>query len=207
MKEGIGLLRVDLPEKASEQLLAYLELLIKWNRVYNLTAIRDEDRMVSHHILDSLAVLRHLPDGNVVDVGSGAGLPGIPIAIASAGRPVTLLDSNHKKSAFLNQVVAELRLSDARVVTERVERYRPEQTFTAVISRAFADLADFVKLAGHLCSPDGALIAMKGLHPEAEIVQLPSPWKVAKVERLEIPGLDATRHLVFLRPSAALSTA
>lgn len=198
---------MDLPEKAVGQLLAYLELLIKWNRVYNLTAIRDEDRMVSHHILDSLAVLGHLPDGNVVDVGTGAGLPGIPIAIARPGRPVTLLDSNHKKSAFLNQVVAELRLSDVRVVTERVENYHPERIFTAVISRAFAELADFVKLAGHLCAADGALIAMKGLHPEAEIAQLPSPWKVEKVERLDIPGLEATRHLVFLRPSAALITA
>jgi 16S rRNA (guanine527-N7)-methyltransferase len=188
-------------------LLAYLALLIKWNRVYNLTAIRDQDRMVSHHILDSLAVLSHLPDGNVVDVGSGAGLPGIPIAIASVGRPVTLLDSNHKKSAFLNQVVAELGLSDVRVVTERVESYHPAQTFTTVISRAFADLADFVKLAGHLCAADGSLIAMKGLHPEAEIAQLPAPWEVEKVERLEIAGLEATRHLVFLRPSAVLTTA
>ncbi len=163
--------------------------------------------MVSHHILDSLAVLSHLPDGNVVDVGSGAGLPGIPIAIAGIGRPVTLLDSNHKKSAFLKQVVAELGLSDVRVVTERVESYHPAPTFTTVISRAFSDLADFVKLAGHLCSADGALIAMKGLHPEAEIAQLPAPWKVEKVERLEIPGLEATRHLVFLRPSAVLATA
>jgi 16S rRNA (guanine527-N7)-methyltransferase len=188
-------------------LLAYLALLSKWNRVYNLTAIREEDRMVSHHILDSLAVLSHLPDGNVVDVGSGAGLPGIPIAIAGIGRPVTLLDSNHKKSAFLKQVVAELGLSDVRVVTERVESYHPAPTFTTVISRAFSDLADFVKLAGHLCSADGALIAMKGLHPEAEIAQLPAPWKVEKVERLEIPGLEATRHLVFLRPSAVLATA
>ncbi|MEO8003292.1 MAG: 16S rRNA (guanine(527)-N(7))-methyltransferase RsmG [Betaproteobacteria bacterium] len=188
-------------------MLAYLALLIKWNRIYNLTAIRDEERMVSHHILDSLAVLRHLPDGSVVDVGSGAGLPGIPIAIASVGRPVTLLDSNHKKSAFLNQVVAELRLPDVRVVTERVENYHSRQPFTTVISRAFAELADFVKLAGHLCAADGALIAMKGLHPDAEIALLPSPWEVEKVERLEIPGLEATRHLIFLRQSAITVTA
>ena len=189
------------------QLLAYLALLIKWNRVYNLTAIRDEERMVSHHILDSLAVLSHLPDSNVLDVGSGAGLPGIPIAIARPGRPVTLLDSNHKKSAFLNQVVAELDLSAARVVTDRVENYHPQQLFTTVISRAFADLADFVKLAGHLGATEGALVAMKGLRPEAEIAQLPLPWKVAKVEPLKIPGLDASRHLVFLRQSAVLTTA
>ena len=190
-----------------DQLLAYLVLLAKWNRVYNLTAIRDEHRMVSHHILDSLAVLSHLPAGNVLDVGSGAGLPGIPIAIASAGRSVTLLDSNHKKSAFLNQVVAELGLVDVRVVTERAESYHPAQTFVAVISRAFAELADFVKLAGHLCRADGALIAMKGLYPEAEIAQLPASWTVERVEPLNILGLEAQRHLVFLRSSAVFTTA
>lgn len=200
-------MRLELPPTAVPQLLAYLALLAKWNRVYNLTAIRDEDRMVSHHILDSLAVLSHLPDGNVLDVGSGAGLPGMPIAIASGGRAVTLLDSNHKKTAFLNQVAAELRLSNVRVATDRAESYQPGNMFKIVISRAFADIADFVKLAGHLCGTDGMLIAMKGLHPEAEIQQLPAPWEVEKVERLDVPGLEATRHLVFLRPSAVFTPA
>jgi 16S rRNA (guanine527-N7)-methyltransferase len=188
-----------LPSAAMDQLASYLDLLAKWNRVYNLTAIRDEAKLVSHHVLDSLAVVNHLPDGNVLDVGSGAGLPGIPIAISCPGRSVTLLDSNHRKGAFLKQAIAELGIATTQVVTERVEAYRPSELFKTVISRAFSDLADFVELAGHLCASDGVMIAMKGLHPGDEIAQLPSSWKVEKTLRLEIPQLDASRHLVFLR--------
>ena len=186
-----------LPATAMDQFASYLDLLVKWNRVYNLTAIRDEAKLVSHHVLDSLAVVAHLPDGNIVDVGSGAGLPGIPIAISCPGRAVTLLDSNHKKGAFLQQAIAELGLATVRVVTERVETYRPAELFKTVISRAFSDLADFVKLAGHLCATDGAMIAMKGLQPDEEIAQVPSSWKV-KTLRLRIPQLEASRHLVFM---------
>lgn len=187
-----------LPAGAMDQLTGYLDLLVKWNRVYNLTAIRDEARLVSHHVLDSLAVVSHLPEGNLVDVGSGAGLPGIPIAISCPGRAVTLIDSNHKKGAFLKQAIAELGFATVQVVTERVEAYRPSEPFKTVISRAFSDLADFVRLAGHLCASDGAMVAMKGLHPDDEIAQLPSSWKVEKTLRLEIPQLEASRHLVFL---------
>lgn len=189
-----------LSAEAMDQLANYLGLLVKWNRVYNLTAIRDEARLVSHHVLDSLAVVRYLPEGNIVDVGSGAGLPGIPVAIACPGRAVTLLDSNHKKGAFLTQAVAELGLTTAQVVTERVEAHRPSELFRTVISRAFSDLADFVKLAGHLCAPDGVVIAMKGLHPDEEMTRVPSSWKVEKTVRLEVPQLEASRHLVFMRP-------
>ena len=189
-----------LPSAAMDQLASYLYLLVKWNQVYNLTAIRDEDKLVSHHVLDSLAVINHLPDGNIVDVGSGAGLPGIPIAISCPGRAVTLLDSNHKKGAFLRQVIAELGLATVQVVTQRVEAYRSPESFKTVISRAFSDLADFAKQAGHLCAPNGVMIAMKGLQPDDEIAQLPSSWKVEKTLRLEIPQLDASRHLVFMRP-------
>jgi 16S rRNA (guanine527-N7)-methyltransferase len=189
-----------LPAAAMDQLASYLELLVKWNRVYNLTAIRDEAKLVSHHLLDCLAVVSQLPGGNIVDVGSGAGLPGIPIAISCPGRAVTLLDSNHKKSAFLKQAIAELGLANVQVVTERVEVYRPSESFKTVISRAFSDLADFVKLAGHLCASDGVLIAMKGVHPDEEMAQLPSSWNVTKTVRLEIPQLEASRHLVFMRP-------
>ncbi len=189
-----------LPAVAMDQLASYLELLVKWNRVYNLTAIRDEAKLVSHHVLDSLAVVGHLPDGSLVDVGSGAGLPGIPIAISCPGRAVTLLDSNHKKGAFLKQAIAELGLTTAQVVTERAEAYRPAELFKIVISRAFSDLADFVRLAGHLCATDGAMIAMKGLHPEEEMARVPSSWQVSKTVRLEIPQLEASRHLIFMRP-------
>jgi 16S rRNA (guanine527-N7)-methyltransferase len=203
LRQGVAGMGLVLPAAAMDQLVSYLELLAKWNRVYNLTAIRDETKLVSHHVLDSLAVVGHLPDGNIVDVGSGAGLPGIPIAISCPGRAVTLLDSNHKKSAFLKQAVAELGLSTTQVVTDRAETYRPAELFKTVISRAFSDLADFVKLAGHLCAADGVMVAMKGLHPDDEMARVPASWQVSKTVRLEIPQLDASRHLVFLRPSSA----
>ena len=194
-----------LPATAMDQLASYLDLLVKWNRVYNLTAIRDEAKLVSHHVLDSLAVVPHLPDGNIVDVGSGAGLPGIPIAIACPGRAVTLLDSNHKKGAFLKQAIAELGLTNTQLVIDRVEAYRPAELFKTVISRAFSDLADFIKLAGHLCAADGVMIAMKGLHPDEELAHVPSRWKVSKTLRLQIPQLEASRHLVFMCPLSITS--
>jgi 16S rRNA (guanine527-N7)-methyltransferase len=186
-----------------DQLASYLELMVKWNRVYNLTAIREEAKLVSHHVLDSLAAVSHLPDGNIVDVGSGAGLPGIPIAISCPGRAVTLIDSNHKKGAFLKQAIAELGLVTAQVVTQRVETYRPTELFKTVISRAFSDLADFVNLAGHLCASDGVMIAMKGLYPDEEMARVPSSWMVEKAVRLEIHPLEVSRHLVFMRPQSA----
>ena len=198
LRQGVASMGLVLPAGAMDQLTGYLDLLVKWNRVYNLTAIREEARLVSHHVLDSLAVVSHLPEGNIADVGSGAGLPGIPIAILNPGRAVTLIDANHKKGAFLKQAIAELGLGTVQVVTERVEVYRPSEPFKTVISRAFSDLADFARLAGHLCAADGVMIAMKGLHPDDEIAQLPPSWKVKKTLRLEIPQLDASRHLVFI---------
>jgi 16S rRNA (guanine527-N7)-methyltransferase len=205
LRQGVAGMGLTLPIAAMDQLTRYLDLLVKWNRVYNLTAIRDEAKLVSHHLLDSLAVVSHLPDGNMVDVGSGAGLPGIPIAISCPGRAVTLLDSSHKKSAFLKQVIAELGLATTQVVTERAEAYRPSELFKTVVSRAFSDLADFVKLAGHLCASDGVLIAMKGLHPDEEMACVPSSWKVIKTVRLEIPQLEASRHLVFMHPVSTIA--
>jgi len=205
LRQGVDELGLALPAVAVDQLANYLDLLVKWNRVYNLTAIRDEAKLVSHHVLDSLAVVRHLPDGNIIDVGSGAGLPGIPIAISCPGRVVALLDSNHNKGAFLKQTIAELGLATTQIVTGRVETYRPRESFKTVISRALSDLADFVKLAGHLCASDGVMIAMKGLRPDEEMAQLPITWEVTQTLRLEIPQLDASRHLVFLRPTSTLS--
>ncbi len=206
LRQGVAGIGLALPAEAMDQLAGYLDLLVKWNRVYNLTAIRDEAKLVSHHVLDSLAVVSHLPGGNMVDVGSGAGLPGIPIAISCPGRAVTLLDSNHKKSAFLKQVIAELGLATTQVVTERVEAYRPSELFRTVISRAFSDLADFVKLAGHLCASDGVMIAMKGLHPDEEMARVPSSWQVARTVRLEISQLEASRHLVFMHPVSTIAS-
>jgi 16S rRNA (guanine527-N7)-methyltransferase len=191
-------LGVALPDTQVATLERYLDLLEKWNRVYNLTAIRERSRMVTHHLLDSLAVLPHLRGPRVLDVGSGAGLPGVPIAVASPALHVTLLESNHKKSAFLTQAVAELQLANAQVVTERVESWQPETRFDTIVSRAFAELGEFASLAGRLLAPQGVLAAMKGVHPFEEIERLPQGYRVQQVVRLRVPGLDAERHLVLM---------
>ena len=176
----------------------YLDLLEKWNRVYNLTAIRERSRMVTHHLLDSLAALPHVHGPRVLDVGSGAGLPGIPIAIAGPALHVALLESNHKKSAFLTQAVAELQLANVQVVTERIESWQTETRFDTIVSRAFAELGEFASLAGRLLAPQGVLAAMKGVHPFEEIERLPKAFRVQEVVRLRVPGLDAERHLVLM---------
>ena len=203
LRQGVADLGLALPQSTTEQLLDYLALLAKWNRVYNLTAIREETKWISHHLLDSLAVVPHLPAGRLVDAGTGAGLPGIPIAFACPARPVILLDSNQKKGAFLTQASAELALTNVKVVIERAESYSPDHAFDVVISRAFSSIPDFIRLAGHLCRPGGVLAAMKGARPDAEIAQLPEAWKAETIIRLRVPRLDAERHLVMLRKSAA----
>ena len=181
----------------------YLRLIEKWNRVHNLTAVRETQQMVVLHLLDSLSVLPHL-DGarSLLDVGSGAGLPGIPIALASPALEVTLLDSSHKKTSFLEQAKAELDLRNVIVACERVEQWRPGRTFDVVVSRAFADLAEFVAQAQHLVAPGGRMLAMKGVYPFEEIARLPASHRVADVKELRVPALDAKRHLVFLERAA-----
>ena len=245
---GVAALGLTLPAGAEVRLLAYLALLDKWNRVYNLTAVREAERMVSHHLLDSLAVVGTLdalvvelssspqpsplkgqpPAGdeganvmpktiNVLDVGSGGGLPGIPLAIARPGLQVTLIDSIAKKTAFLLQVKAELGLDNLNIVTSRVEDYRPPlpnpppqagegekagpkpiNGFDVITSRAFSDLKEFVTLTRHLLAPGGCWLAMKGLYPNEEIALLPASVKVRADHALAVPGLDATRHLIVL---------
>ena len=186
------------PEAASK-FERYLELIAKWNRVHNLTAVRGAEQMVVLHLLDSLSVLPYVAAARtLVDVGTGPGLPGIPLAIARPDLVVTLLDSSHKKCAFLRQAKTELGLSNAEVVCERVENWKPDHRFDVVISRAFSELADFVVQARHLAAPGGHLIAMKGVYPFEEIARVPATHKVAKVLELAVPSLDAKRHLVFL---------
>ena len=202
MARGLRELALALPVGATEQLFAYLALLQKWNRTYNLTAIRDPVSMVSHHLLDSLAVLRELPPGALADIGAGAGLPGIPIAIAEPQRAVTLNEANEKKSAFLRQAAIELKLANLRVHAGRVEHWRPDPAFEVVICRGFATLADFVAACGHLVSPSGVLVAMKGVYPEDELARLSTGCDCSDVRRLRVPLLDAERHLVFCRRSA-----
>ena len=220
---GIAALGLDLPPDGAARLLAYLALLDKWNRVYNLTAVRDAGRMVSHHLLDSLAALPIFdtllaahphpnppPEGEganaglrpptAIDVGSGGGLPGIPLAIARPDLQVTLIDSIAKKTAFLVQAKMELGLDHLSVVTNRVEDYRPQTGFDLITSRAFSDLGEFVTLTRHLLGPGGKWLAMKGLMPHEEIAFLPDGVKVSANHALRVPGLDAARHLIVLEP-------
>ncbi len=197
---GIAALDLGLPAGAEASLLAYLALLDKWNRVYNLTAVREVERMVGHHLLDSLAAVPFFQNKTVLDVGSGGGLPGIPLAIARPELRVTLIDSIAKKTAFLLQAKAELGLANLNVVTGRVEDYRPETGFDVITSRAFSDLKEFVTLTRHLLRPAGRWLAMKGLMPHEEIASLPDWVKVSANHSLVVPGLEASRHLIILEP-------
>lgn len=197
LAQGVRALGLDLSSAACDSLLAYARLLAKWNRVYNLTAVREEAQIISHHLLDSLSVVPQLKDGGrLADVGSGGGLPGLPIAVARPDLEVVLIESNHKKSAFQQQARIELGLHNVLVHCGRVEDWHGEPLFGQVISRAFSDLADFVKVAGPLVAPGGVLLAMKGVYPYEELAQIPAPWRVVDVVPLTVPGLAAQRHLV-----------
>jgi 16S rRNA (guanine527-N7)-methyltransferase len=198
LAEGIARLGLSLPPQTQQRLLDYLALLDKWNQVYNLTAVRDPREMVSQHLLDCLAVAPHISAVTILDVGSGAGLPGIPLALALPHAKVTLLDSSQKKTAFLQQAVIELGLGNAAVARARVETWRAAQVFELVISRALSDLATLVTLAGHLVSAGGALAAMKGVYPHEELVHLPPGFRLRRAHALSVPGLRAVRHLLFL---------
>ena len=200
-----GLEALGLPLAGAQRagLLAYVALLAKWNRAYNLTAVREPREMVSRHLLDSLAVAPHLSGTRLVDVGSGAGLPGIPLALACPERTVVLLDSNGKKTRFMTQAAAELGLGNVSVVHSRVEAYAPEPRFDLVISRAFASLADMLRTTAHLVTAQGRFLAMKGAYPAAELEALPEGFVLEEAIRLRVPGLDAERHLIALRNRAA----
>jgi 16S rRNA (guanine527-N7)-methyltransferase len=202
LDEGLAALALHADARMRERLLAYARLLEKWNKVYNLTAVRDIEAMMTHHLLDSLAVIPHLIGARLIDVGSGGGLPGVPIAIMRPDMRVTLLDSNHKKAAFLRQAAIELDLGNASVVCDRAESWRPAQPYDVVISRAFAELSQFVAAAGHLCSDDGVIVAMKGVYPDEELGAVPSGYRLIDVRRIVVPGLAADRHLVLLQPTA-----
>jgi len=201
-RDALG--NTQLPPGARAKLAAYLELLAKWNRTYNLTAIREPDKMMTHHILDSLSVLPHL-EGlcaaktlSLLDIGSGAGLPAVPLAIARPGWRVVALDSSQKKGAFVQQVASELALANVEAVVARVEDYRPAARFDVVISRAFSDLATFAEGGARHLAPGGRLFAMKGVRPDEEIAQLPGEVRVAAIRALAVPGIEAARHLVVM---------
>lgn len=199
---GLEQLNVPLPEVRRRQILRYLELLAKWNQTFNLTAIREPSQMVSHHVLDSLAVLAELPPGRLADVGSGAGLPGIPIAIAQPERVVALNDASQKKASFLRQAIIELQLPNCSVHAGRAEAWFPLDRFPVVISRAFAEVAKLIAACRHLVAADGVLAAMKGSDPRDELTRLDGECDCSDVRRLRVPLLDAERHLVLCRFAA-----
>jgi 16S rRNA (guanine527-N7)-methyltransferase len=198
LTRGVAQLGLELPAGAAERLLAYLELITKWNQVYNLTAIRDPQRMVVEHLLDSLAILPHLLAPRLLDVGTGAGLPGVPLAIVRPAWRIVLLDSSHKRCSFLRQAAIELRLGNVEVACERAESYRPAEPFASVVSRAFSDTAHFARVALPLVARGGTMLAMKGLYPHEELAQLAPEVALKEVVALAVPGLDAQRHLVVM---------
>jgi 16S rRNA (guanine527-N7)-methyltransferase len=203
LSSGAATLGVSLTDSQIEKLLDYLTLLVKWNGVYNLTAIREPAQMVTHHLLDSLAAVPEFSAARqVLDVGSGGGLPGMVLAIwAAEARPamrIAMVDTVQKKTAFLTQAKAELGLPAVTVYTARVEQLPHAGQFDVITARAFADLRDFINLSEHLLAKEGRFIAMKGVLPEDEVAHLPAGWKVSQVRRLHVPGLDAQRHVLVI---------
>ena len=204
--QGCSALTPELDDAAVEKFVVFIRLLEKWNRVTNLTAVRDPLQMVTRHILDSLAVVPFLTRGSLLDVGSGAGLPGVPIAIARPGLDVTLLDANAKKSRFVRQAAAELGLDNVQVVQARMQEYQPGRSFDMVISRAVASLDELYQQTVHLLRPGGRMLFMKGAVPEQEIGALQEGRAGLHIERLNIPGLAAERHLLWLETTGESST-
>jgi 16S rRNA (guanine527-N7)-methyltransferase len=195
-----GLAAIGLAPSLASPLAAYLDLLARWNRTYNLTAIRDPGEMVTLHLVDSLSMHAHVRGvGTLADLGAGAGLPGIPLAIAMPALEVTLVESNGKKARFMREAVRTLGLANARVAECRAEALDAPGAFDAITARAMATLPDILAAGGHLLAPEGRLLAMKGARPDAEIAALPPAWALEAVHPLAVPGLDAERHLVVVR--------
>ena len=200
--EGIAAMHLDVSLAQQDKLMDYLALMFKWNAVYNLTSLRDPMQMVTHHLLDSLAAVPAFAQAhNVLDVGSGGGLPGIVLAIVRPDMKVSMIDTVHKKTAFLTQVKAELSLTNVTVYTARVEQLQVSDKFDVITSRAFADLSDFVNWSHHLLADGGRYIALKGVAPKDEQERLPAEWKVTGLEPLQVPRLGAERHLVYIERS------
>lgn len=197
LEAGLAQLGLELSAEQIDRLNQYLALLNKWNKTYNLTAVRETERMVAYHVLDSLSALPHIQGMRVLDVGSGGGMPGMLFAIARPDWQLTLIDANHKKTTFLRQAAIELGLNNVEVHCERVEALAAP-AFDVITSRAFADLAEFVRLTRHVLADGGVWAALKGVYPYEEIAQLPDDIRVVSVLALHVPGLDAERHLVTL---------
>lgn len=190
-------MNIVISDDQADQLIDYIELLVKWNKAYNLTAVRSPEAMIIRHLADSLSILAHVSGERIIDVGSGPGLPGIPLAICKPECAVTTIDSNGKKTRFQQQVKTELGLNNLTVVQSRVEAYQPDP-YDAVISRAFASLNDMLDWTAHLCADKGIFLAMKGLYPEQEISTLREGFSLQSTHVLTVPGCDAERHLLIL---------
>jgi len=199
LDSGLAALRLS-PEPLTARLLDYLALLVRWNATYNLTAIRDPAEMVSKHLLDSLAVVPFV-HGTLADIGSGAGLPGIPLALALPGLDVTVVESNGKKARFLREAQRHLGLANLHVAEARAESFETPARYDCLVSRAFGSLAEFVRVGAHLLADDGRLLAMKGQQPADEVAALPAGWRLAATHALDVPGLAAQRHLLVIERS------
>lgn len=197
LSAGLAELGIDLPDTAQQKLLAFRDLLLKWNKTYNLTALRDPEQAISHHLLDSLAILPHVGDGNLLDVGSGGGLPGVPLAIAKPELAVSMVDTVQKKATFLQQAAIELGLKNIVAHHARVEEMQGQ--YAQISSRAFAEIGLFIRLTRHLLAPGGRWLAMKGTRPNDELKALPADITVDAIIPLNVPGLDAERHLIILK--------
>ena len=199
LAQGLADMQLTLDESARSKLLAFLALLNKWNRAYNLTAVRDTKQMVSRQLLDSLSILPFVTTEHLLDVGAGGGLPGIPLAIVRPQSRFTLLDSNSKKTRFLTQCVLELGLSNVEIIHGRAEQCQPQQPFQQISSRAFTALDKLVDWCGDLLANDGEFLAMKGQFPDDEVTALPEPWRVTRQQVLSVPGSEGDRHLLIVQ--------
>lgn len=199
LAEELTGLTFSMPDGAVKRFAQFINLLHKWNAVYNLTSVRDMKQMVSRHIMDSVVIAPYLQGEQILDVGCGAGLPGIPLAITEPQRHYTLLDSNNKKTRFVQQSIAELHLTNVSVVTERIEIYQPSQTFDTVVARAYSSIENLLNGVRHLLKPGSQVLAMKGIYPLAELESIPASFTLERVEPVLVPGLEAERHLVMLK--------
>ncbi len=191
-------MNLPITEEIQVKLIDYVGFLFKWNLVHNLTAVREPTEMIKRHLLDSLSLWPFLPVGRIIDVGTGAGLPGIPLALSRPESQIVLLDSNQKKITFVRHVILSLKLRNATAICTRVEKYRPDEQFDFVISRAFASLSEFVLLASHLCKKNGKLIAMKGAIDPLEVAAMSADFTIEKIEPVKVPELSASRSLAFI---------
>jgi len=199
LESSINALPFSVSEGAVDKFVQFIQLLDKWNGVYNLTSVRDKAQMVGRHIMDSLVVHPFLAGEQILDVGCGAGLPGIPLAIINPDKQFVLLDSNQKKTRFVQQSITELQLDNVQVVNERVELYKAEKSFDTITARAYSSIENLIEGVSHLLAADAKILAMKGTYPVAELENVPESFKVEKIELLNVPGLDAERHLVVLK--------